>query len=136
MSTFTLIDAERAVPVEARVTDGQVRLQAASLKDALGWEYHDGQLCSDAMCIPIAEERALLHDGGIDLQAFARALDRPLALDVEERAAYLGASARERAQALASQHAPDFTLPDLDGREHSLSAQRGKKILLVAWASW
>jgi hypothetical protein len=136
VSTFTLIDAERAVPVEARVTDGQVRLQAASLKDALGWEYHDGQLCSDAMCIPIAEERALLHDGGIDLQAFARALDRPLALDVEERAAYLGASARERAQALASQHAPDFTLPDLDGREHSLSAQRGKKILLVAWASW
>jgi AhpC/TSA family len=136
VSTFTLIDAERAVPIEARVTGGQVRLQAASLKDALGWEYHDGQLCSDAMCIPIAEERALLHDGGIDLQAFARALDRPLALDVEERAAYLGASARERAQALASQHAPDFTLPDLDGREHSLSAQRGKKILLVAWASW
>ncbi len=136
MSTFTLIEAERAVPVEARVAGGQVLLEPASLKDGLGWEYHDGQLCSDAMCIPIAEERALLHDGGIELGAFARALDRPLAVDVEERAACLGASARERAQALASQHAPDFTLPDLDGREHSLSTHRGKKILLVAWASW
>ena len=48
----------------------------------------------------------------------------------------LGGSARERAQALASQHAPEFTLPDLDGRPHALGQYRGKKILLVAWASW
>ncbi len=136
MSAFTLIDADRVVAVEARVAGGRVRLEPGSLKDALGWEYHDGQLCSDAMCIPIAEESALVHDGGIELEAFARALDRPLAVDVEERAACLGASARERAQALASQHAPDFTLPDLAGRSHSLSGHRGKKILLVAWASW
>jgi hypothetical protein len=136
MSTFTLIDSERAAAVEARVADGRVLLEPGSLKDALGWEVHDGLLCSDAMCIPIADEGALVRDGGIELDAFARALDRPLAVDVEERAACLGASARERAQALASQHAPDFTLPDLAGRSHSLSEHRGKKILLVAWASW
>jgi hypothetical protein len=136
MSTFTLIDAERAVEVQARVAGGRVLLEPGSLKDGLGWDYHDGQLCSDAMCIPIADEGALVRDGGIELEAFARALDRPLAVDVEERAACLGASARERAQALASQHAPDFTLQDLAGRSQSLSEHRGKKILLVAWASW
>jgi hypothetical protein len=136
MSTFTLIDADRIAAVEARVAGGRVLLEPGPLKDAMGWEYHDGQLCSDAMCIPIAEEGALVRDGGIELAAFARALDRPLAVDVAERAACLGASARERAQALASQHAPDFTLPDLAGRSHSLSEQRGTKILLVAWASW
>jgi peroxiredoxin len=32
--------------------------------------------------------------------------------------------------------APDFTLPDLRGRLHSLRDQRGKKTLLIAWASW
>jgi peroxiredoxin len=32
--------------------------------------------------------------------------------------------------------APDFTLPDLDGRMHSLSDYRGKKVFLLAWASW
>jgi hypothetical protein len=136
MSTFTLIDAERAVAVEARVTGDRVLLEPGALRDALGWEYHDGQLCSDAMCVPIADESSLVRDGGLELGAFARALDRPLALDVAERAACLGASARERAQALASQHAPDFTLPDLAGRAHSLSEHRGKKILLVTWASW
>ena len=32
--------------------------------------------------------------------------------------------------------APDFSLPDLSGRRHSLSGQRGKKALLIAYASW
>jgi PAS domain-containing protein len=32
--------------------------------------------------------------------------------------------------------APDFRLPDLDGRMHALSEQRGKKVLLYCWASW
>ena len=32
--------------------------------------------------------------------------------------------------------APDFTLPDLAGHMHSLSDYRGKKVLLIAYASW
>jgi hypothetical protein len=32
--------------------------------------------------------------------------------------------------------APDFTLPDLDGKLHSLSAYRGRKVFLFCWASW
>jgi hypothetical protein len=136
METFTLIDGERAVPVQARVAGARVRLEPGSLKDALGWEIHDGLLCNDAMCIPVADEAALAGAGGVDLEGFARALDRPLAVDVAERAAFLGGCARERAQALGSQQAPDFTLPDLAGRSHSLAEHRGRKILLVAWASW
>ena len=66
----------------------------------------------------------------------AEASGRPVAIDLSERAAYLGVSAAERAKALASLEAPDFTLPDLDGRPHSLSGHRGKKVLLVAYASW
>jgi hypothetical protein len=61
---------------------------------------------------------------------------RPLAVDREEAVAYLGVSAAERAAALAALEAPDFTLPDLDGRRHTLSEHRGKKVLLVAYASW
>ena len=136
MSAFTIVDAERAVPVQARVTGDRVLLDPVALKDGLGWEIHDGLLCNDSMCIPVADERALVRDGGVDLEALAGALDRPLALDVTEGAAFLGTSARERSQALAAQQAPDFSLPDLDGRLHTLREHRGKKILLVAWASW
>jgi hypothetical protein len=66
----------------------------------------------------------------------AQAAGRPVAIDQDERAAYLGVAASERAAALASLQAPDFTLPDLDGRLHTLSAHRGTKVLLVAYASW
>jgi hypothetical protein len=73
---------------------------------------------------------------GAALVKRAEASGRPVAVDLDARAAYLGVSAAERAKALASLEAPDFTLPDLDGRPHSLSEYRGKRVLLVAYASW
>jgi hypothetical protein len=136
MESFTLIDGERPVPVRARVAAGRVLLEPGSLREALGWEIHDGLLCNDAMCIRVGDEAALLHDGGVDLDTFAHTLDRPLALDVDERAACLGSSARERGEALAAQLAPDFRLPDRVGRPHALSEHRGEKVVLVVWASW
>jgi cytochrome c-type biogenesis protein len=94
----------------------------------------------------MAATKFTLIDGGraVDLdeaEGVARATKagasgRPVAIDREERAAYLGVSAADRARALSSLEAPDFTLPDLDGRTHSLSDHRGKKVLLVAYASW
>jgi hypothetical protein len=73
---------------------------------------------------------------GAELLARAEAEGRPVAVDQEAHAAYLGVTARARATVLASLEAPDFTLPDLEGRLHSLSEHRGKKVLLVAYASW
>ena len=136
METFTILDGERPVPVAARRSGDGVLLDAAGVKDGLGWEIHDGLLCNDSMCIPLDDESAVVREGAIDLAGLARAMDRALAVDLDERAAFLGGSARERSQALASQHAPDFALPDLAGRTHTLGEHRGKKILLVAWASW
>ena len=73
---------------------------------------------------------------GVERARRAQADGRPVALDVDERAAYLGVPAAERARRLASLEAPDFTLPDIDGRLHSLREHRGKKVFLVAYGSW
>jgi hypothetical protein len=73
---------------------------------------------------------------GVEVATRAQAEGRPMAIDRDERAAYLGVTARERIEALTSLEAPDFTLPDLDGRLHSLRDHRGRKVLLVAYASW
>ncbi len=132
---FLILDAGRPVEAVANVVDGDVVIGPESLR-ALGWELHDGLLCREALCLPVPEGTRLERDGGIDLVALAALLDRPIALDLEERVAYLGVPAAERRRAMASLEAPDFTLPDLDGRLHSLSEHRGKKILLVAYASW
>jgi hypothetical protein len=132
----TVIEQGRATEVEARVEGGRVRLSAAALAAALGWELHDGTLCNEAMCVPLPAGSRLGEGGVFDLAEVADVLGRPLAVDADARAAFLGSSAAERARALASLVAPDFTLPDLGGRPHALSSYRGRKVLLVAWASW
>ena len=134
--TFTLLDETRAVPVDATVTGDGIRLAPAAVRDALGWELKPQGLCKDDTCIPVPPSAALVRDGAIDLAALADLLGRPLALDAAENAACLGVAATDRARTLASLDAPDFTLPDLDGRMHTLSAYRGKKIFLIAFAYW
>jgi hypothetical protein len=37
---------------------------------------------------------------------------------------------------LAGAECPDITLPDLDGNEVSISSFRGRKVVIVSWASW
>ena len=133
---FTLIDDGREIPVEATQIGARVRLSAASLREALGWELKPQGLCKDERCVPIAAPADLVTGDGIDLAGFAALLSRPFAQDAEARVGYLGTAAADRAAQLASLQAPDFTLPDLAGRLHSLSDFRGKKVLLVAYASW
>lgn len=116
-TTFTLIDDGRPVALAARMAEGAVWLPAEAVRSALGRDPGGaGQ--------PVA------------LAALGARLERPLALDIEERAAYLGVAADARAAPLRALAAPDFTLPDLDGRPHSLAQHRGKKVFLVAYASW
>ena len=131
-----LIDEERTIAAEARFEGATVRLSPETLRSAIGWELTPEGLCKGADCVPVREREHLVRDGDVDPAQFAALLARPLAIDAEERFACLGASAEERSQRLASLEAPDFTLPDLDGRLHSLSDYRGKKVLLVAYASW
>ncbi len=133
-ATFSLIDDGRLVEVEADVRADGVWLSADALERGLGWELTPEGLCRDGLCVPRRAGGG--DDSGIDLRELASVLGRPLAVDVAEGAACLGAAAVDRAGALRSLTAPDFTLPDLAGRDHALSEYRGKKVFLVAYASW
>ena len=132
---FTIIDQGRSVSVAAEMKGDRVVLAPADLTHATGWEVKREGLCRGEVCVPVRD--SLLQPGRpVDLSALAAALRRPLALDLDESAAYLGTSADDRGAELNSHRAPDFTLPDLDGRPHSLSDHRGRKVLLVFYASW
>jgi hypothetical protein len=133
---FTIIDETRPTSVDASIDEGRVLLAHAAIEQALGWELKPEGFCRDAVCVPVRENSGMLRQDRVDLAAFADLLARPLALDVEERAAALAASAEERGSSLATGEAPEFTLPDLSGRMHSLSNYRGKKLFLAVWASW
>ena len=136
MATFTLIDEIRSHAIDVAIHGDAVRIAPDAVARALGWELKPQGLCRDDTCIPVRERDALVDRDGIDLATLARLLERPVALDPAERVAVLGASASTRAGRLASLEAPDFTLPGLDGRPHSLAGYRRRKVLLIAWASW
>ncbi len=132
MATFTVVEGETGREVEASLEDDAVTIAPA----ALGWKLDGSGLCRGDVCVPVRDRVRLVRAGGVDLPELARLLDRPLALDLAERVAVLGASAERRAGDLTSLAAPDFALRDLDGRVHRLSDQQGKKRLLVTWGSW
>jgi hypothetical protein len=134
--TFSIIDDGETAAVPARLSGNAVRLSRGALEQALGWTLKPEGLCRGSVCVPVRAGAALETVEGVDLAGVATALGRPLAIDADERAAYVGVGADERARTLASLEAPDFTLPDLAGRLHSLGEHRGKKVLLVAYASW
>jgi hypothetical protein len=133
---FELIEGGAFHALEAAVEGERVWIAPAGLEAATGWALKPEGLCREAVCVPVRERAALESALGVDLAAFAAALGRPLALDAAEGAAALGTAADERSAALASLEAPDFSLPDLSGRQHTLAEQRGKKVLLIAYASW
>lgn len=132
MTAFTLLDETVPTTVDAVVRADGVRLPATALA-ALGWELKAEGLCRGPVCVPA---RTIGDADGVDLAGLAAALGRPLALDVDEGAAVLGASAADRSARLRSLDAPDFTLPDVHGTPHTLSAYRGRKVFLLAYASW
>lgn len=138
-ATTTLRFGDRAphASAAARADGDALFLPAAELAAATGWELKPEGACLGEVCVPLpaaARGEDAAGGDGVDVAWLARALGRPV---VHEGAAWVaGEAAAARADALASLAAPDFELPDLDGRLHRLSHYRGRKVLILSWASW
>ncbi len=136
MTSFTVIDVGRPTEVDATLSDEGVWIAADGVEEALGWVLKPEGLCRDDECISVTGYTDLVNDRNMNLSALAGLLGRPLASSREERAAYFGLPMDLFDQTMAGLEAPDFELPGLDGRLHSLSEHRGSKVLLAVWASW
>lgn len=133
------------VPAEAagaRPEGDNLWLSPSDLRAATGWELKAEGLCRDDICIPLPAglAREVLRQEGteqwVNLAGFSRYRGQPLAHDDGQGVWYFGRVPDEYKAALLSQEAPDFTLTGYDDREYRLSAFRGKKVLLLLWASW
>ena len=103
-----------------------------------GWLLKPEGLCKGEVCVPLprGRESEFVRDEQVNVAALWRYLSQPVVHSDRGSVWVLAASGRDRAAALRSLEAPDFTLPDPSGRLHSLSDYRGKKVFLVTWASW
>jgi hypothetical protein len=108
-------------------------LGADELHRITGWEIKPQGACKGEMCVPL-QGLAPRADGTIDLAAFAERMGMPIARDDEHRLIALGP--RANAHVLDSVVLPELVLSDFDGRSFDVGTLRGRKVLLIAWASW
>lgn len=96
-----------------------------------GWTIKPEGACKGDVCVPLPADRTQL-----DVETLADRLGMPLLHDEGAGLWALG-PASVTGKALETAKVPDdFELPDLDGNPFRLSTLRGRKALLVAWASW
>jgi len=120
-----------------RCTD-DLWLTAEDTLRSTGWTIKPEGLCKAESCVsvPPGRETEFTDDGRINVSAFWRLMGNPVVHSPASDAWFLGEGATGRNDALLSLAAPDFTLPDLDGKLHSLTDFRKMRILLATWASW
>lgn len=118
----------------ARWRDGEVWLPLRDLPTATGWEVKPEGVCAGDTCVPAPPGGNWVDGQAFNLSAFARHVGAAEAADPD-----LGIAAfvpDDQPAGGATTVAPDFTLPDLDGTMHSLSDYRGRKVVLLTWASF
>ncbi len=137
---ITVVYDDRPFVAESATAAGDaLSLSLADLHAATGWESKAEGLCRGDVCVPVPPARRdamFSAEGRFDLAEFARYLGQPVVHDDAASVWLFGTAAESRREGLRSLEAPDFALPDLEGVQHSLSDYRGKKVLLLSWASW
>ena len=98
--------------------------------------------CLDDLCIPVRQDednQLLVTRQGrqwFNVTELAGILRQPFVADPETNTWSFGQIPHTRASFLQDAKAPDFSLSDRDGNQVRLADFRGKKIMIVTWASW
>ncbi len=100
-----------------------------------GWAIKPEGACKGDVCVPLPIG-SRTDDGRLAVRVVAERLGMPLVHDEAHRMWALGPATAGTGRALTTARAPDLELPDVDGNPFRLSTLHGRKVLLVAWASW
>ena len=98
--------------------------------------------CLAELCVPVRQDRdselfvTRAGQGWFNVTELARRLQQSFVADHEHAVWSFGNIPVTRNAFLQSAMAPDFALPDREGKLVRLSDFRGKKVLVITWASW
>lgn len=139
----TIISLDGAATVERTLADpNDLWVTKADLPRVNGFELKPEGACLDEICIPIrqSEDSRLFvtrqNLGWVNVTELARILNQPVVVDHDTQTYSLGAIPVQRSSFVRDALAPDFELTDWRGETHRLSDFKGKKIMLLSWASW
>jgi hypothetical protein len=113
----------------------ELTIDADKMEARTGWSIKPEGACKAEVCVPLPGG-VRTTDGRLDVSVLAERLGMPLVADDGHGLWALGPETSVTGRALSTAVAPDLTLPDVHGDEFDLATLRGRKVLLVAWASW
>ena len=126
----------RVSSLDALQKSGRVSLALTDFERLSGWSLKPEGLCKGAVCVPVKNSQLLSDGMNIDLLEFSRMVNQNIIVDSQYRVAAFGEQAPSRAESMKSLDAPNFTLPDIHGKQVSFSDFNRRKRLLLAWSSW
>ena len=135
----TVLYDDRAVEID-RVRVDPKRAAAAlwirkkDLPRVNGFELKPQGACRADLCIPIPKD--MVRGDYFNLTAFATKAGQPVVAEPDARVWSFGEMRALGGGLASSRVAPDFDVPDRLGRPVHLAGFRGKKVLVVTWASW
>lgn len=142
-SATTVIHAGQATALSKTLPDANdLWVVAEDLPKINGFTLKPEGMCRDDICIPVRQDQDsdLFVQRGklkwLSLTQFARNLKQAYARDLETDTWSFGEIPLTRDRFLNGAMAPDFELKDRNGKTVRLSDFRGKKVMLVTWASW
>jgi hypothetical protein len=124
---------DRVGPDPAHATDA-LWIRKRDLPRINEFEVKPQGACRADLCIPIPKD--MVRGEYFNLTVFARKIGQAVVADAGSRVWSLGEMQALGSGFVGSRLAPDFTVPDRAGRPVHLSSFRGKKVLVVTWASW
>jgi hypothetical protein len=131
--TATVLYQDRAVDLDRiRPDPKDLWVRAADLPRINEFELKPQGACRADLCIPISKD--LKSGEWFNLSGFARRIRQTCVADSGVWS--FGEIPVMRGAFYQSRIAPDFAVPDRKGRVVHLSDFRGKKVLVVTWASW
>ncbi len=128
--------AEDETRVGGAISESGVEVDAAGLAAAIGWELKPEGLCRDEVCIPVSDPASLALGDGYDLTAVAKAIGATALVDTDLGVVAVSQPKAQRNVAVHDMMAPELVLPDLDGNQVSTAGFKGRKKMLVVFASW
>ena len=136
VTTALILSDAGEVQVIASSNFGEFGVEAAAFGSLTGWVLKPAGLCKDDLCVPVRNPQVLSDGENINIAEFARITNRNILIDSGRKIVALGDQATSRAQSMATLDAPNFTLPDINGKLVSFYDYNRRKRLLLAWSSW
>jgi hypothetical protein len=109
-------------------------VDAVQFQRRTAWAVKPQGACKGEMCVMLPPD-ARRADGSLDARVLAQRLGMPIVADEDHGIWAIGPESLT-GRALTSPVAPDLELTDIVGDPFRLASLRGRKVLLVAWASW